>query len=304
MPRGSLNRDHTADLKRLLMVVWDTHLSAVQKAANTSQGERGRRSGRRGRDVSPPRFSRWDLSEPPRRRLRFSPSLDNIAPRVQHENGVKPRREDTADEGPAAACTNRVLPQSVPLTTPPAKLSCNSVPSSNSQNHGQEPCPNSSSGEAKAPTPVAILLATTPAALEQTGSTPPQNEQGGSGLTAYLITASEPEPMDQSPSAIVDSSAPVVVNLCSPSPADVSPTSPPVLPPSNDLITPVAGDLTEPSNTLCDLPANPGPSHGQEHQEEVHTVDLRDLLDLDREKPVIPMTEEEWDEVDKMLEEK
>ena len=303
MPRGPMNRDHTEDLRRLLLAVWDTHLRAVQKAANTSQGEQGHRSGRRGRDISPPRFSRWDLSEPPRRRLRFSPSLDNLAPQVQHENGVKPQRKDIADEGLAAACTNRVLPPSVPLTTPPAKLSPNSVPSSSSRTSGPESRPSSSFGEAKAPTPVAILLATTPAALEQNGSTPPQDEQGGSGLTAYLITASESEPMDQSPSAIVDSSPPVVVNLCSPSPADEPPTSSPVLPPSNDLITPVAGDLTEPSvNTLCDLPANPGPSHGQEHREEYHQVDLQDLLDL--EKPVIPMTKEEWDAVDKMLEEK
>ena len=111
--------------------------------------------------------------------------------------------------------------------------------------------------------------------------------------------------MDQSTSAKSDTSPPPFVNLCSPSPADESHSSPPVLPSSSDLVTPVTGDPTEPSaNTLCDLPANPGPSPGQEHHEEVHTVDLRDLLDLDREKPVIPMTDEEWDEVDKMLEEK
>ena len=184
-------------------------------------------------------------------------------------------------------------------------ITSNGVPSYSSQTPGREPLPNSPSGEAKAPTPVAILLATTPAAQEQNGSTAPQGGQGGSGLTAYLITTSDPEPMDQSTSATDDPSPPPVVDLCSPSPVDESHSSPPVVPAPNDSIMPATGNLTEPSaNTLCDLPANPGPSHGQEHQEEVHTIDLKDLLDLDREKPMIPMTEEEWDEVDKMLEEK
>ena len=133
MPRGPLNRDHTADLKRLLMAVWDTHLSAVQKAANSSQGEQGHRLGCRGRDISPPRFSHWDLSEPPRRRLRFSPSLDNIAPKAQHEKVAKLRTDDVADERPAAACTNTVSPQSVPLPSPPDQLFHNSIPSSSSE---------------------------------------------------------------------------------------------------------------------------------------------------------------------------
>ena len=285
------------------MAVWDTHLSAVQKAANSSQGEQGHRLGRRGRDISPPRFSRWDLSEPPRRRLRFSPSLDNIAPKAQHEKVVKPRTDAIADERPAAACTNRVSPQSVPLPSPPDQLAHNSVPSTSSVLPERESLSSSSSKEAKAPTPVAILLATTPAALEQNGSSPPQNEQGGSSLTAYLITASDPEPMDQSTLANSDSSPPPIVDLCSPSPAHESHSPPPVLPPPSNFVTPVTGDPTESSaNTLCDLPANPGPSHGQEPREEYHHIDLQDLLDL--EKPTIPMTKEEWDEVDKMLEEK
>ena len=179
--------------------------------------------------------------------------------------------------------------------------SSNSVSSSSSRNPWAGTTPNSPPGEAKAPTPVAILLATTPPALEQNGSTPPQGEQGGSGLTAYLIIAPDPEPMDQTTSAPDNPSSPLVVDLCSPHPVVESRSSPPVVPAPNDSIAPATGTLTEPStNTPREIPANPGPLRGQEQTEDYHNIDLKDFLDLDG--PIAPMTTEEWDEVDKMLE--
>ena len=88
------SEDPSRGLQRLLDEVWETHLDLMRRANNSQEERRpwlGRRE--RGRDCSPPRRSRWDRSEPPSRRIKFTPSSTNIdfsacSRKVQHVIGM------------------------------------------------------------------------------------------------------------------------------------------------------------------------------------------------------------------------
>ena len=87
------SEDPSRGLQRLLDEVWETHLDLMRRATY-SQEERqpwlGQRE--RGRDRSP-RRSRWDRSEPPSKRIKFTSSSTNIdfsacSRKVQHVTGM------------------------------------------------------------------------------------------------------------------------------------------------------------------------------------------------------------------------